>query len=437
MTVEFNTITMMKKLINIQSLLWLVVVSFFIVSCCKQEPIDTPEPINEIKLSQKLQANDGLASDYFGSSVAISGDYAIVGAFSDTVGGNQDKGSAYIFQYSGSSWSQQAKLIPSDGMIDDHFGYSVSISGDYAIVGTGESDINWTDKGSAYIFHRTGNIWVQQAKLLADDGMEGDEFGYSVSISGDYAIVGAYHDDIERNLYEGSAYIFHRTGDSWSLQAKLTASDGRRDDHFGYSVSISGDYAIVGAVFDNVGGNYRQGSAYIFHRNGSSWEQQVQLTASDGWIGDQFGYSVSISGDYAIVGAYNDGVGWNHEGYKSGSAYVFHHSGSTWTQQAWLTASDGGYEDHFGNSVSITGDHAMVGAYFDDNEEDDNQGSVYIFNRTGSTWMQQTKLSESDGGTSDNFGYSVSISDDYALIGAWSEWFSPRVHKGSVYIYDK
>ncbi len=254
MTVEFNTITMMKKLINIQSLLWLVVVSFFIVSCCKQEPIDTPEPINEIKLSQKLQANDGLASDYFGSSVAISGDYAIVGAFSDTVGGNQDKGSAYIFQYSGSSWSQQAKLIPSDGMIDDHFGYSVSISGDYAIVGTGESDINWTNKGSAYIFHRTGNIWVQQVKLLADDGMEGDQFGNSVSISGDYAIVGAYHDDVERNLYQGSAYIFHRAGDSWSLQAKLTASDGRRDDHFGYSVSISGDYAIVGAVFDNVGG---------------------------------------------------------------------------------------------------------------------------------------------------------------------------------------
>jgi hypothetical protein len=148
--------------------------------------------------------------------------------------------------------------------------------------------------------------WFEIQKLLASDGGDGDFFGVSVSISGDYAIIGAFGDDLR-----GSAYVFVRSGSSWLQEAKLVASDSSMDDMFGYSVSISGDYAIIGAFGDD-----SRGSAYIFVRSGSSWLQEAKLVASDGGDGDFFGFSVSISGDYAIIGAEYDDLG-------RGSAYVF------------------------------------------------------------------------------------------------------------------
>ena len=247
---------------------------------------------------QKLLASDGAAGDYFGWSVSISGDLAIVGAYDDDDKGS-DSGSAYIFRWDGASWVQQQKLTASDGNAGDNFGYSVSISDDYAIVGAYGDDVNGTDSGSAYIFRWDGTSWVQQAKLTASDGAYLDYFGISVSISGNLAIVGAYDDD-DKGTDSGSAYIFRWDGTSW-VQQKLIAADGAAYDYFGWSVSIGGDYAIVGAIYDDDRGT-NSGSAYIFKWNGTSWSQQAKITASDGAIEDYFGYSVSISGDYAIVG---------------------------------------------------------------------------------------------------------------------------------------
>jgi hypothetical protein len=255
-----------------------------------------------------------------------------------------------------------AKLTASDGATNDYFGDSVSISGDYAVVGAYGDD---SSSGSAYIFRRDGTSWSQQAKLTASDGNSYDEFGYSVSISGDYAIVGAHFDDANL-IYSGSAYIFKLDGTSWSQQAKLTASDGSVNDCFGESVSISGDYAIVGACGDDDNGN-SAGSAYIFKRDGENWSQQTKLMALDGAAYDSFGISLSISGDYAIVGARGD----DDNGDSAGSAYIFKRDGETWSQQAKLTASDGAAEDLFGLSVSISGDYAVVGAKCDDDNGTD------------------------------------------------------------------
>jgi hypothetical protein len=227
-------------------------------------------------------------------------------------------------------WREKAKLLASDGASGDHFGYSVSISGDKTIVGAGGDD----DKGSAYIFEWDGTGWIQQQKLLASDGNAGDSFGYSVSISGDYAIVGAAGDD-DKGTTSGSAYIFKWDGISWIEQAKLTASDGNAYDYF-KSVSISGDYAIVGSWGNDDSGNL-SGSAYIFKRNGENWSQQAKLLASDGNDSDYFGFSVSISGDYAIIGSYAD----DDMGFASGSAYIFRRDGTVWSQQAKLLAADG------------------------------------------------------------------------------------------------
>ena len=251
--------------------------------------------------------------NYFGSSVAISGNYAIVGARYD----DAKRGSAYVFLFDGTSWSQQAKLTADDGVANDHFGGSVAISGDYAIVGSYWDDDNGSNSGSAYVFHFDGTSWSQQAKLVAGDGAEGDRFGGSVAISGDSAIVGAHFDD-DNGSDSGSAYIFGRTGVFWVQQAKILPDDGATGALFGCSVAISGDYAIVGGEGDDDNGTY-SGSAYLFYRNGFLWAQEDKLTADDGATADFFGNSVAISGGYAIVGAYGD----DDKGSFSGSAHVY------------------------------------------------------------------------------------------------------------------
>jgi len=316
---------------------------------------------------QNLLSSDGAVNDQFGC-VSISGDYAIVGAPLDDDKGT-DSGSAYIFKWDGTIWVEQQKLTASDGAAGDRFGWFISISGDYAIVGAFYGD---SGKGSAYIFKWDGTIWVEQQKLTASDGAAFDQFGCSVSISGDYAIVGARQDD-DKGTYSGSAYVFKWDGTIWVEQQKLTASDGAVNDLFGVAVSVNGDCAIVGANRDDDNGT-DSGSAYIFKWDGTIWIEQQKLTASDGAVNDQFGCSVSISGDYAIVGAYYD----DDKGTDSGSAYIFKWDGTSWVRQQKLTASDGAVNDIFGVSVSISGDYAIVGARLDD-DKGDNSGSAYIF----------------------------------------------------------
>ena len=375
---------------------------------------------------QKLLASDGAAVDFFSISISISGDLAIVGAAYDDDKGS-DSGSAYIFKRDGTSWSQQQKLTASDGAAADQFGCSVFISGDYAIIGACGDDDKGIDSGSAYIFRWGGTAWVQQQKLTASDGAAVDYFGYSVSISGDYAIVGAVYDN-DKGSSSGSAYIFKQDGTSWSQQQKLTASDGAASDLFGYSVSISGDYAIVGVISDDDKGS-ESGSAYIFKWDGTSWNQQQKLLASDGAAVDYFGISVSISGDYAIVGAIYD----DDKGSDSGSAYIFKWNGTSWSQQQKLTASDGAAADQFGRSVSISGDYTIVGAKYDD-DKGSASGSAYIFKWDSTGWVQQQKLTASDGTAGNNFGYSVSISGDYAIVGAvWDD--DKGSGSGSAYIF--
>jgi hypothetical protein len=305
----------------------------------------------------KLTATDGADSDFFGQAVSISGDRAIVGAAGDDDKG-EDSGSAYIFEWDGSSWFEEKKLTVSDGAARDFFGGSVSISGGRAIVGSSTDDDNGLDSGSAYIYERRigiyGVSWFKTAKLMASDGAADDRFGWAVSISGDRVIVGANG--------ANSAYIFEWNGTSWSERAKLMGVHGE-------SVSISGDRIIVGARAD--GGN---GAAYIFEWNGSSWGNRVKLTASDGAAQDSFGISVVISGGRAIVGSPGD----DDNGDFTGSAYIFERCRSSWVETTKLTASDGASQDAFGWSVSISGDRAIVGAHLDD-DNFNGSGSAYIY----------------------------------------------------------
>ena len=375
---------------------------------------------------QKLSASDGAAGDVFGVSVAVSGDTAVIGAYHDDDKGG-DSGSAYVFVRSGAVWTEQQKLTASDGAAGDVFGVSVAVSGDTAVIGAYHDDDKGGDSGSAYVFVRSGGVWTQQKKLTASDGAAFDYFGRSVAVSGDTAVIGAYFDDVQGSL-SGSAYVFVRSGGVWTQQKKLTASDGAAFDYFGSSVAVSGDTAVIGTLLDDDKGS-DSGSAYVFVRSGGVWTEQQKLTASDGAATDYFGFSVAVSGDTAVIGTpYDDDKGSN-----SGSAYVFVRSGGVWTEQQKLTASDGAATDYFGFSVAVSGDTAVIGTPYDD-DKGSNSGSAYVFVRSGGVWTEQQNLTANDGAAGDNFGYSVAVSGDTAVIGAVGD-DDQGTNSGSAYVF--
>jgi hypothetical protein len=228
-------------------------------------------------------------------------------------GGGRDAGSAYVFKREGASWIQQAQLTASDGAEGDAFGISVAVAGQTIIVGADRDDDNGLDSGSSYVFVQAGSGWVQEAKLLAKDGQEGDQFGASVAISGNIAVLGAPGAD-PTGTDSGAAYVFRYNGGNWIEEAKLIAGDGKEGDLFGASASISGDYVVVGAP--NADGS---GALYVFKFDGSAWTLEGKVAAADHTPGQDFGGSVSISGDVILSGAMGD----NALGTEAGAAYAY------------------------------------------------------------------------------------------------------------------
>ncbi|MEO5328871.1 MAG: DUF4347 domain-containing protein [Magnetococcus sp. THC-1_WYH] len=309
-----------------------------------------------IPVLTKVQASDAQTNDGFGTSVAVSGNYAIVGALNEDTGG-VDAGAAYIFTTgdSGATWTQVAQLFADDPESYDNFGVSVAISGDTAIVGskTGGNSMGSTNVDAAYIFKTSDNgvTWTQVAKIVSDDIAPGDQFGTSVALSGDYAIVGAPGESAG-GWGAGAAYIFRTSdnGATWTQVAKIMADDAEANDHFGLSVALSGNYAIVGTPYESEADSYA-GAAYVFETNdsGATWVQTAKIISNDIESNDQFGYSVALSGDYAIIGApYEDEAGLD-----AGAAYVFktNDSGATWTQTSKIMANNAHDGDTLGWSV--------------------------------------------------------------------------------------
>jgi hypothetical protein len=377
--------------------------------------------------TRKITASNGANFHQFGLAVAISGDTVVVGANQDFV----STGAAYIYernQGGPNHWGQTKIITASDGAFNDQFGISVAISEDTIVVGA------WFDnsrRGAAYVFDRNqggSNNWGQVKKLTANDASSDDFFGGAVAISNDTIVVGAGGND-DNGSGSGSAYVFDRNqggSNNWGQVKKLTASDAAMSDQFGHSVAISSDTAIVGARFDNSS----RGAAYVFDRNRgglNNWGQVKKLTASDGAADDRLGQAVAISNDTTVVGADGD----DDNGSGSGSAYVFdrNQGGSdNWGQVKKLTASDGTSNDQFGSSVAIHNNRAFVGAVGDD------AGSAYVFERNaggGNNWGEIRTLLPSDGVNGDLFGGAVSLFSSTFISGSSAD----DSFRGSAYIF--
>ena len=342
--------------------------------------------------------------------------------------------------------TEVVKLAPSDGAAGDLFGYSVSVSGDTALVGVRLDDHAGGDAGSAYVFERNHGgreAWGMVVQFTASDAGAGDLFGRSVCIWGDTAVVGAPSDDHPGKDKAGSVYVFERDRgdpDAWKQVAKRIASDATYRDHFGTAVAVCGDTLVVGARDDDVAGIKDAGSAYVFERDQGgvgAWGQVVKLTAGDAAAGDMFGRSVDISGDTAVVGAWLDD---NEDNPDAGAVYVFGRNQGgpgAWGEVAKLTPRDATEGDGFGFSAAISGDTVVVGAPMDNHAGGIEVGSSYVFERNQGAWAEVAKLTASDPSAGDQFGYSVSLSADLVVIGATRDDHAGRENAGSAYVFER
>ena len=392
-------------------------------------------------LDTRVTASDGGVFHSFGRAVAVFGDAAFIAAPWDNELGTE-AGAVYVFRLDrrSSLWLETQKLLASDQQAGDNFGFSVAMEDELTLIGAGHvhdegGDVKY---GAAYVFRYDGKTWVEEQELTASDSAFQDGFGWSVSLSGDVAVIGAIGVD-DNGANSGSAYVFRFDPDTseWVEEQKLLASDGAGGDFFGQSVAVEGDMAIIGAnghddacrddpICDS-------GAAYVFRydQKTSTWIETQKLIASDAMWQDSFGDSVALFDDLLVIGAHST----DDNGFNSGSAYVFRldPKTSTWIEEQKLLASDGAGGDQLGRSVAVDGQRIIVGAYHHDDVGED-QGAAYIFHYDAKTaqWFQQHELLPNPNAWTGRFGWSVAIDGETAVCGAHGE----DHQAGAAYVFD-
>lgn len=395
-------------------------------------------PINHLlsQSQQKIVGNDTSTGDYFGSSVSIDGSVLLVGAFYDDEP-YSNSGAGFIFEDLGGSWSQQAKLASSDSAMDDGMGFDVSLSGNTAVLGAPWDDLSVSgsgpiyNTGSATIFTKSGNNWVEAQKIFASDAQLGDNLGWGVSIDGTRLVVGAPLADLSASSADtGAAYVFNYVSGSWVEQIKLMSPSPSISEGFGRSVTLLGNTLFIGAWRSDVAAN-DAGAVYVYQESGGSWSYQQTLTASDAVNGDGFGEYVAVDNDLLLVGSWLT----DDNGSASGSAYIFKLIGSTWIEQAKLLAPDGASGDRMGFRLDIRNGVAAVGSRDDDHSGYFDAGSTYLFEEVNGSWQQLVKLVAADAQSGDNMGIGVAISSD--TVASSAELTDQNgTDSGSVYLDD-
>jgi hypothetical protein len=393
----------------------------------------------------KRTPSDAADNKHFGQSCAIDDTIMVIGAQGD----NSRTGAVYIFyrNFGGpDNWGQVAKVIADDGNSNDRFGVSVALDDTILVVGSSRNDEAGADAGAAYIFYKNSggtNNWGQVQKLMASDGGDGDFFGVGVDISDTVVVVGSEFEDLPAATDAGAAYVFYKnTGgaDNWGQHTKLTASDFAASAFYGHSVAISGIHIVVGAWNDEG----TTGAAYIYGKNNGgtdNWGEVIKLLP-DNIAVNEFGNAVDIDGDYLVAAAPRD----DSTATSSGAIYVFfrHQGGANnWGVQQKLKASDAASDDILGGitdggkAVSIKGPYIMAGAIKESSGTNTEQGAVYSFLRSGSTWSEVSKEIADDAVDFDWFGFSVAVGLDFGVSTTPLNVYSGlTAEAGAAYIYD-
>ncbi|NOS99064.1 MAG: hypothetical protein HOP29_00365 [Phycisphaerales bacterium] len=382
-------------------------------------------------MQSRLTASDLPPEGHFGYEVAIDGDViAVAATHSDSAA--FDAGAVYIFERSGSVWTEQIRIIPADAASQDYFGQSLSVSNGTVVASKNADDAACPgdplcDSGAAYVYVKTAGVWGLQQKIVAPDAAGGDFFGWSVAVDGDTLVAGARGDD-DDGQDSGAAYVFNRSGGMWTLQSKLVASDASPLDGFGSGVELNEDTVVVGSPFDDDNGS-GSGSAYVFHRNGTTWSESQKLLAADGDDGDGFGWLIGLDADTLVISALGD----DEAGLYAGAAYVFTLDAGAWEERQKLSAIEEVEFQYLGDSVSCTQIWILAGEPGDDTFGADS-GKAFVFDRFDATWRVEATLTAPDAEAGDGFGKSVAAESDRNVVGAPGE-DDLGADAGAVYAY--
>lgn len=364
-----------------------------------------------------VTASDGEPGDDFGNSVAVSGTYAVVGARYDKIGNNNVQGSAYVFKKENGVWIQQAKLMASDGASEDYFGSEVAIDGDYIVIGAPGKFVNGMESaGGAYVYFRNGEQWTEQAILHASDPDGGDHFGEAVAISNDYLIVGSPYNDVASQPDRGNAYIFSRSGTTWTQQAIISPPFGLPGDNIGKSVDIDGSKVLIGAPGDDNNSQLNAGCAYMYKRVANQWYGEYQFLPETSQANSSFGSSVAMDDTTAVIGwPYFDYIGYSN----LGSVSVYFYNGTTW----YLHDNINPLEEHdgltFGFSVDISHGTIIVGVPYQQIGSSYGQGKSWVYRQHGSQWRIIRPIVDDHGQPFEYFGYDLSIDGHEVILGSY------------------
>lgn len=395
------------------------------LGCASNDPSQPTDASSGFVLDPtRLALENGADADFFGYAVAASDTTALVGAPRRALGDHLEQGAAYVFVKDGDGWQLQAELDADDGAAGDHFGISVAVAGNTAVIGApGHTVDDKPFQGAAYIFERDGDRWSQRGKALSgSDASAADAFGSAVGVAetddAANAVVGAPYHDVDGHSDQGAAYVFSRDGEEWSQRGgALIADNGLAGEVFGSAVAISGSTALVGAPVHQVGPNPYQGGVYVFVEDAGAWTQQGgELTASDGGAFDQLS-PCAIAGDVALLGAPFHVVD-NHP--MRGAAYLFERRDGSWQQRARLVAKSGADHDQFGRAVALSNDALLVAAPERKSDHGGPGGAVYFFAPDASgAWLERSPLwTASEGAANEAFGPPVALTATSGLVGS-------------------
>ena len=375
--------------------------------------------------TQEFIGTDAGFDPEFGSAVAVHGTTAMISAMQATINGNEAQGAVHVFnQAPDGTWSEVQQLLASDGQADATFGNAIVFNDTTAVIGAYGTPVNGNfSQGAAYVFTLAGGSWTQTQIITADDGQMFDNFGYSLGLNGTTLMIGADAAQIGDNGFQGAVYVYDGSTGTWTNTQKLTASDGGIGDIFGYSIAFDGTNALIGAYANN---GY-QGAVYVYDGSTGTWTNTQKLTASDGGIGDIFGYSIAFDGTNTLIGAYAN------NGYQ-GAVYAYSQTGGVWSETQKLVADDGAPNTYFGYATALSGSTFLVGAWGANPDDNDSQGAAYVFKQSNGTWTQTQELGASDGQPHDNFGHAVALQGTTALIG--TPGWSAATAQGAVYVFD-
>lgn len=408
---------------------------FFVLSALLASPavsIAAPAPSDPLQVA-KLVSQEAAPAEQFGRTTALSGDTLVVGVPSHDEPGFDGAGALYVYVRDGAGWTPQGQLLAPELSLFGHFGWSVAIDGDTLVAGS-PSDETGTPgvPGAAYVFVRSGSTWSLEARLEHPEGAEISGFGDQVAISGDTLVVATPADSAVTSFC-GTAQVFVRSGGEWTHEAELVAAEAMPNDAFGYQVGVWGDTAVLTSrLYDASAPFSEEGAAALFVRSGTSWTQEALLMADDTIPNDRFGQAAALGDDLLVVGSWTVDVGGVT---NTGAAYVFERSAGEWSQQAKLVPADLAFQDHFGFEVAISGEAVVVSSNADDNAGGIDAGSAYVFSRSGGSWVQHAKLLAADGRPNDLFGTAVAIDGETVVAGSTSADLTAMPDAGAAYVF--